>query len=810
MKNRLFKLPSFVGFALFLLLLLCLFYNRLLWGQEVLYWRDFSHIYLPLFGFVGEQIAQGQMPWWNPQLFAGHPQAGALEPPLFYPFTWLFALGPAPVIAIWTILLHQLLSGLGAYFVAYKQGWDRQTRWFMGFAFALGASLVSLTNLFPLLWTLAWLPWMLAALIGWMQTRRGRYLQILSLAGALQLLSGHFDMVLPSWFLLFIFAIYLSYPKPDLNAWLGLLSSGLAMLGLASVQLLAAFEMLKISTRQAALPYLLGSLWSLKPIRLFDGWVPNFSGNLQKPAHLMDFLGEELFTTFNANTYLILSFYVGIPVIVLALSSLRQQSKVAWLWGGLAVFFVLLTLGRYTPLHPLAYQSLPGFSLIRFPEKFGLFAAFCVILMAGFGYQQWLAQDTQATARRRIVFAGGSLGALIVALLLTIKLKPQSFTQLVWPLAQKLTPEIVSEVMSPVLDALSQRLIQALLLLGITVLLLWYKSKQSSFSRQPWLLIGLLLVDLLSATYALIWRAPREVVMAASPLQALPHNSESRLTNIEYNPGLDKSLRSKAGSEFLRQVSLYERQSLMDNHGLSADFYLANGDLPIKLLMQQKLFGLYEQSGIPEDLKIVEDLLAIRYISTAANSNRAELMRMQPHVYRLALKQDELNLEVWERIQPSSRFDFFNQTSSLNIAEADELVKHYRQSSNLILSPSTIFEKNIESSRLERKLAWQMNLLNEGPNDLALELNTNSAGYLLIKDNYYQGWKASVDQQSVPLLIANGFQRAIKLDAGKHTVQLKYRPSWLLSGAILAVFGLLIMFLLGKYNSENLKNSEYA
>jgi uncharacterized membrane protein YfhO len=53
---------------------------------------------------------------------------------------------------------------------------------------------------------------------------------------------------------------------------------------------------------------------------------------------------------------------------------------------------------------------------------------------------------------------------------------------------------------------------------------------------------------------------------------------------------------------------------------------------------------------------------------------------------------------------------------------------------------------------------------------------TKKNGWLLLLDADYPGWKAEVDGRQVEIFRADGFFRAVKLPAGKHTVTFSYFP----------------------------------
>jgi hypothetical protein len=81
----------------------------------------------------------------------------------------------------------------------------------------------------------------------------------------------------------------------------------------------------------------------------------------------------------------------------------------------------------------------------------------------------------------------------------------------------------------------------------------------------------------------------------------------------------------------------------------------------------------------------------------------------------------------------------------------------------------------------------------ETPEQLSLRVTTDGAGWLVLADNWYPGWQATLAGRPVPILPANLFARAIPLPGpGTHQVVFSYRPPILWLGAIITLGGLLV------------------
>ena len=77
------------------------------------------------------------------------------------------------------------------------------------------------------------------------------------------------------------------------------------------------------------------------------------------------------------------------------------------------------------------------------------------------------------------------------------------------------------------------------------------------------------------------------------------------------------------------------------------------------------------------------------------------------------------------------------------------------------------------------------------PNKVTIETNSDAPKLLFLSDNYYPGWKATVDGAETLILKADYTFRAISVPAGKHQVIFTYDPLSFKLGIIICIFSLL-------------------
>ena len=61
-------------------------------------------------------------------------------------------------------------------------------------------------------------------------------------------------------------------------------------------------------------------------------------------------------------------------------------------------------------------------------------------------------------------------------------------------------------------------------------------------------------------------------------------------------------------------------------------------------------------------------------------------------------------------------------------------------------------------------------------NSVAIEVETERPGVLVLHDIYYPGWEVSVDGERRPVLRTNLLFRGVEVEAGRHRVEFQFRP----------------------------------
>lgn len=76
------------------------------------------------------------------------------------------------------------------------------------------------------------------------------------------------------------------------------------------------------------------------------------------------------------------------------------------------------------------------------------------------------------------------------------------------------------------------------------------------------------------------------------------------------------------------------------------------------------------------------------------------------------------------------------------------------------------------------------------PDRVDVEVNALAPGFLVLTDPFYPGWEATIDGRTTPILRADYALRAVRVDAGAHTVAFRFRPASVRNGIVASLVGL--------------------
>jgi hypothetical protein len=384
--------------------------------------RDIPLFHLPLRSAFRDLAAFG-LPTWNPWLHGGQPILSNPSYAAFYPPSWLvFAVAPYYALGLLAIL-HGVIAFAGAWQLARHLGGSRGTAALAGVGYVGCGAYLSLLSAYTLFCSMAWFPWVLLWADRALRAPEGRgwWRPALFAGGALalQLLNGEPSTVVISGLGVLALAASAAFRRPA--AALRAVVPVLFAVALAAVQLLPTLGRLADSPRKD-LSSSAATLWSMPPARMAEIVLPRFFGD---PTRNLDgvYFGWRLE---DRDYPYVESIYPGLLLAVLGAAALirwRIPRRAAWTLAFLGGIF--LALGRHNPLYEALRRAVPVLAVLRFPEKFAVLAVLGLLLAGVLGWQ-WLLDEREAERRDvadlPIALAGVALltALLFAALLLWV------------------------------------------------------------------------------------------------------------------------------------------------------------------------------------------------------------------------------------------------------------------------------------------------------------------------------------------------------------------------------------------------------
>jgi hypothetical protein len=356
------------------------------------YFRDLSVQFFPVRRFVAEGLRAGELRFWNPYAHEGTPLTLL---PLGYPPDLLHALAPGEAFFSLLLSLHLPLAALALYALARHLGAGRLGAACGGVLFALGGFALSTLNLYVYAQALPWVP-LLVLTLRRAATGGRRAVALAALVTATALSTTAVEFAAQA----VVVGIVL-LPGPATRGKAGRVALALALgAGLAGFVLGPVSALVAGSARDAGFPADVVLAHSVHPVTLLQTVVAGLYGD---PAHYADrFWGSNYFP--RGFPYF-LSLYLGLTATALAATGALSDRPGRKRLLVLVFAALVLCLGRWAGLEPFV-EALSPLRKVRFPSKAFLTVHLAVSLLAALGLDS-LARAAPKALRR---FAALALG----------------------------------------------------------------------------------------------------------------------------------------------------------------------------------------------------------------------------------------------------------------------------------------------------------------------------------------------------------------------------------------------------------------
>ena len=734
--------------------------------------------------YFSKQLREGSLTLWNPYIFCGTPLIGIVSPDIFHPFSLPGYLFSSPFAYALGIILRSFLAGLFMYlFLRHSVG-------LKNFSSLIGAVVFMLNGVFAVWLEFSstvggglWFP-LVFLLVDKIILRKSLLLALLA-AIILHFTSRNLQFFPYLLVSLSVYALFRILFLKRFKAMIQpvFLIGGSVFLGilLSAFIILPLYEQTQHCHRQEI------KFEELNPLpvaNLATFVIPDFYGT-PAPPHSYRTIRNWFYETGlikkqvvkvggeNYNEY---CGYIGVlPLILALLAGLLRKDRDSRFFFGFWIVSLLLALGTFLYL-PL-YWFAPGFNKMGISRIIFLFC-FSGSILAGMGAERLTEHRAQSTEHGREglvlrvtvwVLAIATLSWLIFLLLpkFNSQLSTLNSQLLAWHFSLKnpsMTIPILLALSSIIILFLSLKgkrgaLLKGSILLVISFDLLYFGMKYNPMTPKEWLFPE---TPSLSFLTAKLEKEPPFRIIAFDRI--LPPN-----TNLVYR------LQSVEGYESLHSARYHDFMKEL----VSPDVY--HNWIDIRSRANRKFLQLLNVKYILADREFRGEDLELVY---DGEIKICEDLKAYPRAWVVP---EAKVLKTKEEIFEELRSPDFDPRKTVILEEG------IRNQGSGIRDQQTRTKLTPDPRPLTPEI------IDYQPEKVIIEADLPQAGFLVLSDSYYPGWKVFVDGEGGEVLRANYIMRAVKLSPGHHQVEFIYDPSSFKLGLAISLATLFLITILMVY-----------
>jgi hypothetical protein len=351
----------------FFILVACLAHWKLVFQGLILVDYDAFVYFYANREYTAARLLAGQLPLWNPYVFAGIPHLANPQSAVFYPGTWIFLLLPTPYAYSANLVLHTAIAGWGMSLLAHHMlGASRIGGLVAGVSYMLSGVITAQGGHLNQLSAAALLPFVVLAAHRTITRLSVGWSLLMAIVLTLQLLAGH-PQVTYLTLALVAFMLLWEMAASEPRRWIGQAAlvalGGTVAGGLCAVQLLPTLEATQLGIRAAGLSIGEAAASSLPPEMLPLALLPGYTEN-PTSTEFLGFIGA-----------------AGLTLAMLGAAS-SMSGRHSWLVVA-AILSLLISLGGYSPVFEMLFGVMPGLQDFRVPARWLLPWTVCVSLLAG-------------------------------------------------------------------------------------------------------------------------------------------------------------------------------------------------------------------------------------------------------------------------------------------------------------------------------------------------------------------------------------------------------------------------------------------
>jgi hypothetical protein len=734
-------------------------------GRGSFFQRDIHWVWYPHVESSVRAVSQGAWPLWDPHPAFGLPALADPNYQLAYPTTWLNLLLPPDASYTLFVALHLLGAGLGAFRLGRCFGLSPAAAALGASAWTASGPLLSFVSLFHHFAGLAWTPWVLLALERTLAAPTARRAAVLGAVAGGQVLAGSGDLCLMTALLgAAAVARWLVASTPR-GAHAGRAAGALVLAAgigcsISAVQWLPTAAILKAGSRLALAPWA-NLYWSLHPATLMELVAPKLFLGLRLSPEARQLL-------FESREPLLASLYLGAPILALAVLGTLCGGPRRALLAGSAVAFLLCALGRHAFLYPLLIE-LPPFAMMRYPAKYMGPASLAICLLAGVGLDAWR-RDWAGIGRRRAGWSSAGAAALGLALAAVAG----------WIGLGGAGGALAGEAAAQ--NATTRLLLGSGASLAMAALLALRAGRRSAPPPLTAALIVVAVGGLLPATTGVNALAPPALV-AHRPAWSAGLNASSvparlYVEPVPYPPEPSLAPAPRAWSlEWWWTLGVQDTMAppIASRWGIDGSYDGDTTGLTPRAVAELSV-ALARLRGSPASLRLLR-AGGVDYVVSLAE--RPWL------VGPISTQRSVFNRPILVYRVPDTLPRAF---------VVDGVRRQGPEGPALLIDPGLdltreVLLEGVPARAPDAAFRGRAQVLSRRADAVSLLVEASAPAHVVLLDGYAEGWHAEVDGRPAPVRRANLLFRAVEVEAGRHSIELRYRPGAVMLGATLSASG---------------------
>ncbi|AWM89057.1 YfhO family protein [Microvirga sp. 17 mud 1-3] len=755
-----------------------------IWALAALVWPltgtvvpwDSKNQFYPTLRYLGAALAHGEMPFWNPYHFGGHPSAADPQSLLFTPTMLLFGwLVPEPSMQLFDIVIfaHFLPGALAFVPLFRRRGWHPAGAVVAAIVFILGGSASARLQHTGIILSYGWFPLALLLLEEALDRRSYRFGALFAVVAVLMTIGRDQVAFLCDITLIAAAAARivtapqpLAYLKSRIGVLLAMAGIGGALL---AVPVVLTMQFLATSTRPS-FGFGVAAMGSLPPESLATILFGNVFGSLR---WTYDYWGPDWHSlsegtwTDRATNYL----FVGtVPALFLLWHGvaggrlLAREFRFFLVTGLLALLYAL---GRYTPGFEMIFDHMPGVDLYRRPADATFLINVMLAFAAGYLVHRYIADGLPKWTTAAL----GKLHLFLPMLALALA---------VAAIASAMAFALRAGQGAPAMREIGLGLVAAALVIALL-------TRISPTSR--WREVAAILIIAFTGG---------ELVLrhAASPLNAEPAERYAVFRQLppEQLQGLQilkRELADRHAHGEYPRVEILGQRGPWQNASMVLQLEDIIGYNPLRLADYERAVGPGENAEDPNLRTFpatfrgykcrLAGLLGLEYLVLDRPIER--MPRHFPRLTGAEIVYGTGRMWIYRLDGASPRAYVAHEVSAVDSEAAldqEELPEFNRRSEALIDDASMPLLKERYASSAEgaspKDLEDRARIVSYQRNSVTVEVESEAAGVLVLHDVYYPGWEVTVDGERRPMLRANLLFRGVEIPAGRHRVEFNFRP----------------------------------